>query len=62
MSGRNTNEKLVSMCSDDASACIPFLSISSGSDSGLAMHELVHRKRKKFKIASKTASVEKAEQ
>jgi hypothetical protein len=57
-----TTNKGVSLCSDDASACRTALCMSSGSYSGLTKHELVHRKRKDFRIAPKTASSGKAEQ
>ena len=47
--------------SEDASGCITALSTSSGSYSGLAMQELVHRKRKKLMTAPKFTSPGKAE-
>ncbi len=57
-----TTKKGVSLCSDDASACGTALNMSSSSYSGMAMRELVHRKRKEFRIAPKTASSGNAEQ
>ena len=57
-----TTKNGVSLLSYDASAWRTAFSISSGSYSGMAMEELVHRNLKKFMIAPKNASSEKAEQ
>ncbi len=57
-----TIKNRVSMLSEDASAWGTAYSMSSGSYSGLVMHELVHRIWKEFIIAPKTLSSGKAEQ
>jgi hypothetical protein len=54
--------KDVSPHSDNASACRIVVSMSSGSYSGLAMHELVQRKPKALDNAPKIASSGNAEQ
>ncbi len=51
-----------SLFSKKARACRTVLIMSSGSYSGLAMHELVHRYWKEFITAPKAASSGKAEQ
>jgi len=50
------------MHSDEASACRTSLSMSLDLYSGLVMHELVHQRRKEFRIAPKFASFGNAEQ
>jgi hypothetical protein len=56
-----TNKNGFALVSDDASACRTTLSMSSGSYSGLAMEEVVHRNLKESSIVPKTVSFGKAE-
>ena len=58
----NTTKNGVSLISDDASAYMIAFNMSSGSYSGLAMQEQVHRNWKEFITAPKTASSGKADQ
>ena len=39
----STTRNSVSVCSEEASACRTVLSMSSGSYSGMAIHEFIHR-------------------
>ena len=55
-------ESGISVHSEDAIASRITLSMSSGSYSELAMHEMVQRKRKAFMTAPKTSSSRKVEQ
>ncbi len=57
-----TTKKGVALVSDDTSACRTALSMSSGSYSGLAMQEFIHRNLKESIIAPKTVSSENVEQ
>ena len=57
-----TTKKGVALISDDTSACRKALSMFSGSYSGLAMQEFVHRNMKESVISPKTVSSENAEQ
>ena len=54
--------KGVSLHSDDASACMIAVSMSSGSYSGFAMYDMVQRKWKEFNTAPKTTSFGNTEQ
>jgi hypothetical protein len=60
--GTSTIKKVVALVSDDASAQMTTLSMSSGSYSWLAMHVFVHRNLKKIVISPKTVSSGNAEQ
>jgi hypothetical protein len=57
-----TTKKGASQLSDDESACMIVFNMSSGSYSGLAMQDPVHRNLKESIIAPKTASSGNAEQ
>ena len=57
-----TAKKGVSCASEEARACRTALSMSSGSYSGLAIHEPVHMYEKASRMALNASSARKAEQ